>query len=49
MLKNLLSGSKWNIKDRKNQINKKWKQLRNSNCTQDEYLSREADLKKLEV
>lgn len=35
MLKNLLSGCSRNLSDKKNMFKKKWKQLRNSNCSQD--------------
>jgi hypothetical protein len=34
MLKNLLSGCSRSLTDKKNMYKKKWKQLRNSNCSQ---------------
>lgn len=34
--------------DKQNIFKKKWKQLRNSNCSQEEYLNREAELKRAE-
>jgi hypothetical protein len=40
MLRNLLSGCSRILRDKKNFLRKKWEQLRNSNCTQDEYISR---------
>lgn len=44
MLRNLLSGCSRILRDKKNFLRKKWEQLRNSNCTQDEYLSRESEV-----
>lgn len=48
MLKNLLSGCSRVMTDKKNMYIKKWRTLRASNCNQDEYLSREAELKRAE-
>lgn len=44
MLKNLLSGCARLRQDKKSQYRKKWKMLRNSNCTQNEYLSRQNEV-----
>ena len=40
MLRNLLSGCSRILRDKRSFLNKKWQNLRNSNCTQDEYISR---------
>lgn len=49
MLKNLLSCCSRLREDKKSQYRKKWNMLRNSNnCTQDEYLSRQNELKRAE-
>jgi hypothetical protein len=42
MLKNLLSGCSRVMTDKRNMYIKKWRTLRSSNCSQDEYLSRQA-------
>ena len=44
-MRNLLSGYSRLLRDKKGFIEKKWKQLRNSNCTQDEYLSRQNEVR----
>lgn len=45
----MLSGYSQTLQDKKNHIKKKWNQLRNSNCTQDQYHARESELRRMEI
>ena len=49
MLKNLMSGGVRSLDDKKKQLDLKWKKLKNSNCTQEEYMNRVAELNRMKT